>query len=87
MVRLDFHSPVHFLGCYAIAITIFIFTGWSAWCCGGIAFVLGVLWELLDQMNSLYSWHLRFLDSRGVDLIDVFVDLVGSLLAVGVLLI
>lgn len=81
--ELDLHSPIHFIGS---CLLIFIFERWfgllsAVW----IAIALGIIWEVLDWRNSKWyiangtSWS--FLDRRGADLKDIFVDTGGVFLA------
>ena len=86
MLRLDIHSIIHFVGSYALAMTFFVWGVPMYWLW---AFGLGVFWEGLDQWNHDFMADvgrgISWLDSRGADPIDITVDGLGVVLAVGVL--
>ncbi len=82
--KLDVHSMVHFVGCYALVPTLMALFGWEVVAAAVAAFTLGIVWETFDQ---LYFWFGNgkidyILDPRGADMIDIGVDAAGVLLAV-----
>lgn len=79
---LDIHSIIHFIGSYALALTFYIL-GFQHYFI--IAFGLGILWEVFDHLKFYYELDIPFLDPRGGSIIDIVVDLLGVLLAIGVL--
>ena len=87
LFKLDPHSLVHFVGCYALVPTIMLF-GVGLGVAGVIAFCLGVLWEMADEVykaqredNDKLKLDWLF-DPRGADVVDMLVDAAGALLAV-----
>ena len=81
-MKLDIHSFIHCLGCYALTLTFYSF---SIPYCFFWAFVLGVIWELFDQINYWFELDIPFLDLRGADNMDIIMDGLGVVLAAGVL--
>jgi len=80
----DIHSIIHFVGCYALVATIIELFSTPAWLAACITLILCVLWEVADEWNWFHGTHIKFLDSRGADILDIFTDLAGILLAVWV---
>ena len=82
--KLDIHSVIHFVGSYALVPTIMALFGLNLVLSATIALVLGILWELFDEINFQKDLKISFLDPRGADLVDIFVDLSAILLALWV---
>lgn len=82
--KLDIHSIIHFVGSYAIAMTLSVF-GLPLWAVAIMAIMLGVSWEILDELNLIFNRNISWLDSRGGDLTDIGVDVLGVLLAAGII--
>lgn len=78
----DVHSVVHFVGCYAFVPTIMQVLGWGVWPAAALAIALGIVWEVLDEINYRKSLRISILDPRGADLGDLMFDAAGVLLAV-----
>lgn len=74
------HTIIHFIGCYAIAQTLF-HAGISMMAGFLITCALGLLWEVADAVNSAYNLHWPTLDPKGSDIIDFAVDVLGACLA------
>ena len=77
------HAAVHFVGCYALALTFMVF-GVGLWLAFGLAAILGLAWETLDSVNKWRNWNFWLLDPKGGDFVDFLFDVFGCLLAVGV---
>ncbi len=78
---LDIHSVIHFVGCYALVPTLMSLFGMSVGFACIAAFLFALGWEVLDEASFRKAWKKWFLDPRGADGLDVFVDIAGILLA------
>jgi len=84
--KFDSHTITHFIGCYAFTFTFYYIFKCPIWFAAGISLLLGVIWEILDDLNSKYQWHKSYLDPRGGDILDIVTDLIGIWLAVSLIL-
>lgn len=93
---LDRHSWAHFLGSAGLSVVLGLLTRWTGatrpdLMGPGIAFLLGVLWEVADGFKPLWyeapygDWRDRVLRADGCSWADVAVDLWGVLLGLMVL--
>ncbi len=72
----DWHSPTHLFGSFFL-VHLFHWIGFDLIMATTIAFILGVIWEGLDEI--LEGWWI--FDPRGGDWTDVIVDFIGCGLA------
>ena len=80
LIKLDYHSLIHFLGCAYIAFVLAaIGLSHSLSFLGAVA--AGLLWEGLDEMNQEFFWRVSWLDPGGFDIGDIIVDVLGALTA------
>ena len=78
-IEFDIHSIVHFIGCFSLAMSFYVL-GVNHY--AFLAFGLGVLWEVFDEVNYQFQLYVSFLDYRGADVGDIIVDFGGTVLAV-----
>lgn len=79
--KVDIHSVIHFVGCYALVPTLMSMLGLSLISACLAVLLLGIWWECLDEGNSHNNWNIPFFDPRGGDYLDIIVDFGGVLLA------
>lgn len=77
----DVHSVVHFTGCYALVPTIAHLFDINLFPAFGLAVALGLIWEVLDELNGACGWQISWLDWRGADVFDFLTDVAGAGLA------
>ena len=75
--KLDWHTPTHLLGSFFL-VHLLQFFGLSLIVSIGVAFTLGVIWEILDE-EFYGKW---IFDKRGGDFTDIIVDAIGCILAI-----
>ena len=79
--KFDIHSIIHFLGCFALVPTFMVTLDMAVIPAAAITLILGMIWELLDELNRAFKWNVPFLDPRGTDILDAIVDFSGIFLA------
>jgi VanZ family protein len=73
------HKHMHLLGCYGIVMTLLSF-GIEALPAALMTMALGLIWEVLDQLNSTKMWNKSFFDNRGGSIVDLLWDISGTIL-------
>jgi hypothetical protein len=68
---------VHLFGSCVLTLVGFLFTEYSYL----IVALLGILWEVLDDLCRLKKLHFWFLDPRGFDYRDVIMNTIGIISA------
>lgn len=77
LIKTDYHSVIHFLGCCFITQSL-VAVGVSSTSSVSTSIAAGLIWECLDSCNRRLKWNLSFLDPAGFDLGDVVVDILGA---------
>lgn len=77
--KLDWHTPTHLFGSFFL-VHLFMFFGMGVVISVVFAFVLGALWEVLDEV---FKGELIF-DPRGGDMTDIIINALGCILAIWV---
>lgn len=76
----DQHSIIHFVGCYAITLSVHHYFSVGILISCLIGFACGVLWECLDELNNRFDWNISLLDRRGADALDLVFDFAGAMI-------
>ncbi len=77
LIKLDYHSLIHFLGCaYITFVLAAIGLSHSLSFFGAVA--AGLLWECADEINCEFALRIPFLDPLGFDVGDLIVDALGA---------
>lgn len=74
----DWHSLSHLFGSYFLVRFGLSVCGFDIFAAVGVAFGFGILYEIADTVFA-GKW---IFDPRGGDIIDIFVDAVGCILAI-----